>query len=238
MPGSTSALAPSTASSGTAPLLGGRAKLLGLLLALPVIGVFLFVVFRPVLVLPRIGPAPGYVLTDAMGRRVSHEDFRGQVVLYTFATTNCTTECQDTYALIREVDAWLRENPFPVPLSFVTVYLDGDRATPAVLQEVAAQQGLEMPNWYLLSGEEQALKYMVGGGFEIYYRRDETDAVQFRPGLVLVDGVGILRAIYRDGLPTLEEVQRDLGILATEIEHSKGLTRYAYEAAHLFLCYP
>jgi protein SCO1/2 len=55
---------------------------------------------------------------------------------------------------------------------------------------------------------------------------------------VLVDGAGIIRARYRTATPALEMLQRDIELLATEAYNSQGVLRYAYEAAHLFLCYP
>ncbi len=207
-----------------------------LLVALPVLAVLLFVIFRPILVLPRIGPAPGFVLIDAQGHQVSHEDFRGKVTVYTVATTTCTDDCAETYALLHRLAELARQESWPAPVELVTVYLD--QATPEQLRQVAAQVGVDPSHWRLLSGEPRTLKYMVGGGFELYYREDPEGRIEFEPGLVLVDGLGVLRAMYRGSLPSPEEVLRDLETLMAEIENSKGWARYAYEAAHLFLCYP
>jgi len=33
-------------------------------------------------------------------------------------------------------------------------------------------------------------------------------------------------------------VLRDIALLTDEAKNSQGAARYAYEAAHLFLCYP
>ncbi len=215
---------------------GGRGTWALLLVAVPVLAVLLFVIFRPILVLPRIGPAPGFVLTDAQGHPVSHEDFRGKVTVYTVATTDCTDACAETYALLRRLAAQTGQETWPAPVELVTVYLDS--ATPEQLRQVAAQVDVDPSRWRLLSGDPRSLKYLVGGGFELYYREGPAGRIEFEPGLVLVDGVGVLRAMYRGSLPSSQEVLRDLETLMAEIQNSKGWTRYAYEAAHLFLCYP
>jgi hypothetical protein len=40
-----------------------------------------FIIFRPIIVLPRITIAPGYTLTDQDGNRLTNEDMRGKIAL-------------------------------------------------------------------------------------------------------------------------------------------------------------
>ena len=58
------------------------------------------------------------------------------------------------------------------------------------------------------------------------------------PVFALVDGWGVLRAVYRTATPDVEILKRDLRLVVQEVQNSTGVNRYAYEAAHLFLCYP
>ena len=62
--------------------------------------------------------------------------------------------------------------------------------------------------------------------------------MRFDPRIVLVDGWGTLRAEYRVTQPDMEIIARDLRLLTEEAQNSEGTARLAYEAAHLFLCYP
>ena len=59
-------------------------------------------------------------------------------------------------------------------------------------------------------------------------------------GFLLVDGNGVLRGDYR--YQTLaddaDKLVRHIGLLGAEIRNSDGASAVAYEAAHLFLCYP
>ncbi len=56
--------------------------------------------------------------------------------------------------------------------------------------------------------------------------------------MVMVDGNGIMRAIYKRNLPDIQTVERDLMLVVAEVTNSEGPGKLVYEAAHLFLCYP
>ncbi len=66
------------------------------LLALLLIIVLAFIVFRPILILPRITLAPGFALTDQDGNRLTNEDMRGKLVLYNITHTDCDPPCRQT----------------------------------------------------------------------------------------------------------------------------------------------
>ncbi|MBI5567151.1 MAG: SCO family protein, partial [Chloroflexi bacterium] len=107
----------------------------------------------------------------------------------------------------------------------------------------AAQFGADRPSsvtWDWLTGDVLRTKYVVGGGFSVFYddRPGTTDTVRLDPRYVLVDGAGIVRAEYRTVDLNVERVAQDIAILADEIQNSQGAARLAYEAAHLFRCYP
>jgi protein SCO1/2 len=82
------------------------------------------------------------------------------------------------------------------------------------------------------------LKQIIGGGFGVYYTASEDGSFVFDPTFVLVDGAGIVRARYRGETLNLTTLQRDIKLIAQEAQNSDGAMRLAYEAAHLFLCYP
>jgi protein SCO1/2 len=55
---------------------------------------------------------------------------------------------------------------------------------------------------------------------------------------MLVDGLGILRAEYRMATPDTDRILDGIQLITEEVEKSKGANKVAYEAAHLFMCYP
>lgn len=210
-----------------------------LIIALPVLGIIAFATFQPILVLPRMGLGPGFGLIDQTGGRLTNEDLRGHIVLYNFTYTNCTSPCPQSSAAMQAVYRALPTIDLRgIPVDLVTISFDPERDNPAVLADYAAQLGAEKDKWHFLSGEAMALKYVIGGGFGVYYQADEAGTFTFEPTLALVDGAGIIRAKYRTATPDPAMLARDLALIAKEADESTGPARLAYEAAHLFLCYP
>ncbi len=208
---------------------------MGLLLA----GVWAFALFKPVQVLPRISLAPGLILTDQDGQRLSNEDLRGQVVLYNFTYTRCRPPCVQTSSTMRAVQDRLQEaDAGGVPISLITISFDPEHDTPETLRAFANSLGADRTRWRFGTGDATRLKYALGGGFSLYYTPNPDGTFTFDPMFVLVDGWGIIRATYRTESPPVDILLRDLRLVAQEARNSTGAARYAYEAAHLFLCYP
>lgn len=209
---------------------------LPLLLAL---GLLAFVTFQPVQVLPRITLAPGYALTDARGELLTSEDMRGKVALYNVTYTRCGERCAPSLAAMQAVRDRLDELPqSEIPIEFVTISVDPAHDSTAVLQTYSQQLGADPDRWHVVTGTPERLKWVVGGGFGLYFERRDDGTIKLDPGAMLVDGSGILRAEYRTATPDVEIILRDLKLLLEEAENNKGAWRYAYEAAHLFSCYP
>jgi protein SCO1/2 len=189
-------------------------------------------------------------LVDQQGVRLTNEDLRGRIVLYNFTYTNCAAPCPQTTERMAEVRALLATmNTRNIPVELVTISFDPERDTPAQLQAFAARYGANpqqattdgaksLVPWHFVTGEALPLKYVIGGGFGSYYQANEDGSFTFDPTFVMVDGAGIIRAKYRNAMPDLPTLQRDIELIAKEAAESTGATRLAYEAAHLFLCYP
>jgi protein SCO1 len=210
-----------------------------LILAIPVIGILAFATLKPIRVLPRRTLAPGMILTDQNGNRLTNEDLRGKFVLYNFSYSNCNGTCPETMNAMREVQNHLGEMPAgSPPVALVTISFDPQRDTTEQLKAWAQRVGANDSQWRLATGDETLLKYIIGDGFETYYKQNADDTFTYEPHFVLVDGWGIVRAIYPTGTPGADLVMRDLKLLAEEATNSQGAARYAYEAAHLFACYP
>ncbi len=209
------------------------------LLALLLIGLLAFAIFQPIQVLPRMALGPGFSFVDQAGARLTNEDLRGHLVLYTFTYTECRANCpQTSYTLQRVQERLTQINTRGLPVDLVTISFDPARDTPQQLLAFARQLGADLAHWHFVTGEPTALKNVIGSSFGIYYTQADDGAFTFDPAFVLVDGTGIIRAKYRTANLDLAIVQRDLELIATEAQHSQGAARLAYEAAHLFLCYP
>jgi protein SCO1/2 len=209
----------------------------GLLL---VLGALWFKIFEPIQVLPRIRLAPGFALTDQHGQRVTSEDLRGSVVLYTFSYAGCPEPCpapEPTVAAIMdrigEVDLG------DTDVRFVTLSFDASDS-PEALTVRAAAMGADGDDWFYATAEESRLRPIIGSGFKTYFEKKEDGSFAFDPALVLVDGWGVVRGEYR--YQTLasdtDRILNHIGILGEEVRNANGPAGLAYEAAHFFLCYP
>jgi protein SCO1/2 len=211
------------------------------LLALIVLSAFAFKVFQPIQVLPRMQLSPAFNLTDQNNERLTSEDLRGKFVLYTFTYTNCAAPCYNINETMQEVQSRLDEVQLDgIEVAFVTISVDPERDTPEVLKSYAETISADNDKWKFATTTNKALlKTIIGSGFETYYEDKGNGDFAFDPAYVLVDGWGIVRAEYRYSTEVThaDRILRHLGVLAEEVRNSKGTTKYAYEAAHLFLCY-
>ncbi len=203
-------------------------------------GIFIFATLKPIRVLPRIRLAPGFALTDQNGNVLTSEDLRTSIVLYSFLYTRCKgPTCDSVKSTLLGVDRGLNEvNLGDIPFRFVVISFDPEYDTPARLRAFAKEWGVDQKRWTFVTGEPTLLKYIIGGGFEAYYKKQKDGTFIFDPVFTLVYK-GIIRGEYRyqTQLPNTKRIVRHIGVLAEEIQKSKGAAKAAYEAAHLFLCY-
>jgi protein SCO1/2 len=196
-----------------------------------------FAVLQPVKVLPRISLAPGFQLTDASGQRLTSDDLKGSIVLYTFTYSACGDRCAEQTRFMRETQERLAEvESGGMPVRLVTVSFDPERDSPSALRDAAAKAGADPRVWSFATGESTSLKALIGGGFNVYYEPGEEGDFSFETVYVLVDPLGIKRVVYRYQTPAHESVIRDVEGLAREAR-AEGMAHLAYEAAHLFSCY-
>lgn len=201
-----------------------------------------FKIFQPIQVLPRIRLAPAFSLVDQQGQRLTSEDLRGKVTLYTFTYTRCSFPCQNPDQTLLEVQRRLEAEPLSpqIQIQFVSISFDPQHDSPQVLQMYQEHLGANPALWrFATLPDSDLLKIIIGDGFEVYYRPRPEGGFDFDPVFILVDGWGIIRAEYRyqTETPLVDRILRHLRVLEKEILNSSGVARMAYEAAHLFLCY-
>lgn len=208
------------------------------LFGLIAVGVIWFSTARPILVLPRITLAPGFYLTDQQGETFTSEALRSKITLYSFTYTECELPCVQTSPVMAEVQARLPEVASSVPLQLVTFSIDPENDDTDRLMAFANEMGADPEVWHIATGGPQQLKSVIGGGFSVYYKAQEDGRFKLDPAFFLVDGSGVIRAEYLTDSPDIDIILRDMGLLAAEVDNSEGIYRFAYEAAHLFSCYP
>lgn len=217
-------------------------RLRGWLWVIPIILALIigsFPILQPIQVLRRMNLAPGYTLTDQNGTPLGSEAMRGKIVVYNFSYTNCSLPCISTMPLMQTVYQQLESlSSSEVPIEMVTISVDPARDTAETLQAYATTLGADTAVWHFATGSPAELKWIVGSGFNLYYQSKPEGTIALDTALIIVDWTGTIRADYRHFIPDASLIMRDLQVLSEEVQNSRGVARYAYEAAHLFGCYP
>ena len=158
--------------------------------------------------LPKIAPAPEFTLTSQDSTPVSLADLRGKVVAVTFIYTLCTDTCPVLTPMMSFVQDRLGPD-FGTKVAFVSITVDPERDTPAVLKEYARAFGADLGGWAFLTGAPETLREVI--------RRYGVFAAQAANGDVdhsfltsIVDPRGILRVQYLGVRFDPEEFRRDL----------------------------
>lgn len=221
---------------------GARRKLrilVGVLLGLAAL-VFIFAVGRPVKVLPRMAPAPPFELFDASGAPVQAPRAGSPITFYLFGATRDEQGMQQVRRFYQEASEALGAAGFGEKVAFRLITVDPDHDTPDVLQQAAAalgpRQGAPLT---LLTGSWVAIRMVVGTGFGVYFSpaSDRASPPAYDRAVVVVDGNHVIRARYGLEQVDTKTLVRDVNLLLKEAD-ATGATRWIYEGAHLFLCYP
>lgn len=133
--------------------------LLGLL-----VGCALLTVMRPIALSFRSAPPPlievgPWQLTNHEGRPFGSADLNGKVYLASFFFTSCPSVCPQLTKAMQELEERVRNEP---QIALVSVTVDPETDTPAVLQAYRAKHGITTDRWNFLTGSrEELVRVMV-----------------------------------------------------------------------------
>lgn len=164
--------------------------------------------------LPIIGAAPEFTLTTQAGNRLALTDLRGKVLAVTFIYATCKDTCPVLTAKMATLQQKLGAD-FGPRVHFVSVTVEPEVDTPAVLAAYAQRFGADPAGWSFLTGTSAQISNVV--------RRYGAFAKRLKPGEVdhlfltsLVDRRGMLRVQYLGYRFDPDEMLRDLRSLLRE----------------------
>lgn len=164
--------------------------------------------------LPTIGPAPDFSLTSQDGAPVSLADFRGKVLAVTFIFTSCADTCPLLTAKMAQVQDALGVD-FGKRICFVSITVDPEHDTPAVLKDYAETFGADLNGWAFLTGEPVAID-AVGNRYGIYAGQNSGGGVDHTFLTSIIDGQGNIRVQYLGVRFDPDEFRHDLLVLLGE----------------------
>lgn len=149
--------------------------------------------------LPHLGQVPRFSLIDQSGATYDSSRLLGRPHLVSFMFTRCPSICPRVTARKKEILSLARAKE--QPLDLVSISIDGENDTPAVLRAYAQKHALDLTAWSLLTGNATEVRAHAEQSFKIAVS-GQADASKADFGLshgshlVLVDRTGQIRGYY------------------------------------------
>jgi protein SCO1 len=165
--------------------------------------------------LERLAPAPQFTFTAQDGTTVSTADFKGKIWVANFIFTRCAGPCPAMTSRMAELNQALGKKARDVELVSITV--DPEYDTPAVLKEYGDQVGASPDRWKFLTGPKDQVETVVMKGFLQALAREPSGTPIHSTRFVLVDREGWMRAFLDGNDPELpQKLLMDIGDLLRE----------------------
>jgi protein SCO1 len=172
--------------------------LIGALVIMPVVAIAVLYLSRAFVVreLPKLGMVKPFELVDTSGKKVTDADLKRNIWIASFIFSSCGEQCP----LINEQMKWLqKELRFKDPIRLVSVTVDPNRDTPAVLAKYAARYDADPSKWLFLTGRIDTIKDIMRNSFKLggdMPGEASGDNIMHSSRLVLVDNRGAVRGYY------------------------------------------
>jgi protein SCO1/2 len=164
-----------------------------------------------------LGQVPDVAFTDQTGAAVRTADLAGRVLIANFIFTRCPTVCPVSSLKMKRLGERLAGEK---DVALLSISVDPEHDTPAVLRAYAARYGADPTRWRFLTGEAGALRRAVEDGFKLGMQRrgqaaDGTPDIVHDLHFVLVDRRLRIRGYYDSDDPErLDDLVRDARRLA------------------------
>ena len=140
--------------------------------------------------LPDLGDVPNFIIKTADEGKFTRADLNGRLHVVSFMFTRCQGVCPVMSANIRKMYDLYRGSD---KVHFLSISVDPDYDTPAVLKEYAKNYGVNDSRWTFATGPLVDVAALIEHGFML----DASDLPGNHPArLVLVDDSGQIRGYY------------------------------------------
>jgi len=165
--------------------------------------------------LPQLAEAPQFELTDQEGRPFTTADLKGKIWVANFIFTRCQGPCPVITSRMAEINQALGAKAPDVKLISLTV--DPDFDTPAVLKEYGERAGADGDQWKFLTGPREDVEKIISEGFLQPLMKEPSGAPLHSTRLVVVDREGMVRRFQDGNDPeVVQKILMDIGDLLRE----------------------
>jgi len=176
--------------------------------------------------LVKIGPAPKFELLNQDNLKISDVTYKGKVYVLEFFFSTCPSICPKMNQSMLQIEKTFFGNP---NFGIVSITIDPEHDTPAVLKAHREFLGVKSSNWNFLTGDKSYIFDLSNKGFNLYAGQNNKAEGGFEhSGLfALIDKNGNIRCrkdefgnpiLYYDGLDKkgVRDIQQDIAILLKE----------------------
>lgn len=108
-------------------------------------------------------PLGTFALTERSGQTITQADLAEKVWIASFIFTHCPLSCPRITSVMKSLQGELAGTP----VQLVSLSVDPDRDTPAVLAEYARRFGADPERWWFLTGPKPEIESLVVGRFKL-----------------------------------------------------------------------
>jgi len=169
---------------------------------------------------PVLMQLPAFTLTNQAGQRFGSAQLRGHVYLVNFFFTRCPSICPKLTKAMHSLQE--RYDRTHEPVRLVSISVDPDNDTPAVLAKYAAHWQADTDRWTFLTGSTKQVHDLIIGGFKTHLGKKHRTAagameIAHTGNLALIDQHGRLRGFYPTDDNGLDEIfHRSLHVLHSD----------------------
>ncbi len=162
---------------------------------------------------------PKFYLTDETGEGLGYSAFEDKIMLVDFFFTTCSTICPIMTGEMEKLQRRLKESQEIENVMFLSVTINPETDTPAVLKSYADEKGADLNYWKIATGELDYIDELSKEGFFLAIDRDAAyqDGIIHSSQLILVDWNRHIRGSY-DGIDESEMNQLFKDIIALKNE--------------------
>jgi len=144
---------------------------------------------------------PEFSLMDQNHQKISNQSMQGKVYLVEFFYSRCPTICPVMNRNMKFIQDHVNSPDFGI----ISISIDPENDTPAVLKNHAKMVGATSPNWHFLSGNRKTIGNLADQ-FNIFVgdQEDQAESLNHSGMIALVDKKGRLRCRFdENNMPVL-----------------------------------
>ena len=162
---------------------------------------------RPGSNLPDYGKVPDFTMTDSNGRTFQSSTLAGKVWVVDFIYANCPAACPMMSSQMHGVAKKLQGQD---EVKIVSISVDPERDTPAVLNEFAKRYGGATEQWIFLTGDPKTVHLLA---YTTFHVGDVLGKIEHSTKFMVVDKQGKIRGYYSSDEEGIPAMLRDVAAL-------------------------